>query len=207
MDKDGRYLDYYPEDDDELPPTSNPPSRVKNFKQSDRGGRPPISEDYYDEDDVIVGSELPPTSSPPSSESKVGSYPNTYPPTYNPHTGGRSHNVPGAGGPTTLPLDVAETENEFVVKASLPGIKPEDVQIAVHGDTLTIRGESKAEEEKQGQTSRLRERRSGMFQRSLRLATPIDADKANARFKDGVLTLTLPKSEQARPKQIRIGGQ
>ena len=68
----------------------------------------------------------------------------------------------GAGGPTTLPLDVAETENEFVVKASLPGIKPEDVQITVHGDTLTIRGESKAEEEKQGQTWHLRERRSGV---------------------------------------------
>lgn len=52
----------------------------------------------------------------------------------------RPGGVPGAGGPTTLPLDVAETENEFVVKASLPGIKPEDVQITVHGDTLTIRG-------------------------------------------------------------------
>ena len=114
---------------------------------------------------------------------------------------------PRAGGFATLPLDVAETENEFVVKASLPGIKPEDVQITVHGDTLTIRGESKAEEEKQGQTWHLRERRSGAFQRSLSLATPIDADKANARFEHGVLTLTLPKSEQARPKQIKIGGQ
>ena len=119
----------------------------------------------------------------------------------------RPGGVPGAGGPTTLPLDVAETENEFVVKASLPGIKPEDVQITVHGDTLTIRGESKAEEEKQGRTWHLRERRSGVFRRSLSLATPIDADKANARFEHGVLTLTLPKSEQARPKQIKIGGR
>jgi HSP20 family protein len=119
----------------------------------------------------------------------------------------RPGGVPEAGGLATLPLDVTETEGEFVVKASLPGAKPEDVQITIHGDTLTIRGESKAEEEKKGQTWHLRERRYGSFQRSLSLATPIDADKANAQFEHGVLTLTLPKAEQARPKQIKISGQ
>jgi HSP20 family protein len=108
------------------------------------------------------------------------------------------------GGASTLPLDVHETETEFVVKASLPGVKPEDVQITVHGDTVTIRGEVKAEEEKKGQTWHLRERRSGSFQRSVSLSTPIDSDKANARFDHGVLTLTLPKTEKARPKQIKI---
>ena len=112
----------------------------------------------------------------------------------------------GAGGLATLPLDVHETDSEFVIKASLPGIKPEDVQITVHGDTVTIRGETKAEEEKKGETWHLRERRHGSCQRSVSLATPIDSDKANARFEHGVLTLTLPKSEKARPKQIKING-
>jgi HSP20 family protein len=105
--------------------------------------------------------------------------------------------------PFTLPLDVTEAENDFVVQASLPGIKPEDVQTTVLGDTLTIRGESRVEEEN-GHNWLLRERRSGSFQRSVSLGTPIDADMASARFEDGVLTLTLPKSEQARPKQIKV---
>jgi HSP20 family protein len=104
----------------------------------------------------------------------------------------------------TLPLDVTEAQDDFVVKASLPGIKPGDVQATILGDTLTIRGESKAEEEN-GHDWLLRERRSGSFQRSVRMGTPIDADRASAQFEDGVLTLTLPKSEQARPKQIKLG--
>jgi len=109
------------------------------------------------------------------------------------------------GGATTLPLDIAENENEFVVKASLPGVKPEDVQITVHGNTLTIRGESRAEEEKKGEHWHIRERRHGAFQRSVSLATPVDSDKAQAHYDNGVLTLTLPKSEAARPRQIKIG--
>jgi HSP20 family protein len=116
---------------------------------------------------------------------------------------------PGGMGPATqatLPLDVTENENEFVVKASLPGVKPEDVEITVHGDTLTIRGESKAEEEKKGEHWHLRERRFGSFQRSVALATPVDSDRANAQYEHGVLTLTLPKSEAAKPRQIKVGG-
>lgn len=105
--------------------------------------------------------------------------------------------------PFTLPLDVTETEDAFVVMASLPGIKPGDVQTSILGDTLTIRGDSQVEED--GHNWRLRERRVGSFQRSVSLGTPIDADMANAQFEDGVLTLTLPKSEQARPKQIKLG--
>lgn len=107
---------------------------------------------------------------------------------------------------SALPLDISETEDHYVVKASLPGVKPEDVQITVHGDTLTIRGESKAEEEKKGQTWHLRERRFGSFQRAVTLASPINSDQAQAQFDHGVLTLTLPKSEQAKPRQIKIGG-
>jgi HSP20 family protein len=114
--------------------------------------------------------------------------------------------MPGGGGGVTLPLDIAETENEFIVHASLPGVKPEQVQITVHGDTLTIRGESKEHEEKKGQNWHIRERRFGAFQRSVSLNAPIDSDKAKAEFEHGVLTLTLPKAEAAKPKQIKVGG-
>ena len=104
-----------------------------------------------------------------------------------------------------FPLDIRETPDEFIVTASLPGFRPEDVQITAHGDTLTISGETKAEQEKKGEHWHLRERRFGSFRRSVTLNTPIDADKAQSRFENGVLTLTLPKSEQAKPKQIKVG--
>jgi HSP20 family protein len=118
----------------------------------------------------------------------------------------RPSNGGGTGGFATLPLDVSENENEFVVKGSLPGVKPEDVQITVHGDTLTIQGERESAEEKKGERWHLRERRFGSFQRSISLATPLDSDKAQAQFENGVLTLTLPKSESAKPRQIKVGG-
>jgi HSP20 family protein len=111
---------------------------------------------------------------------------------------------PAPGGAATLPLDVAEMEGEFVIKASLPGIKPEDVRITVHGDTLTIRGESKAEEEKKGTHWHMRERRVSSLTRSLSLRTPINADAASAHFDHGVLTLTLPKTAEAKPKHITV---
>jgi len=118
----------------------------------------------------------------------------------------RPGGMQGQNGLGTLPLDVTETENDFVVKASLPGVKPEDVQITVHGDTLTIRGESKAEDEKKGEHWHLRERRYGSFQRSVALSTPVNSDQAQAHYEHGVLTLTLPKSEAARPRQIKVSG-
>lgn len=105
----------------------------------------------------------------------------------------------------SFPLDVSETENEFVLHAQLPGVKPEEVQITVHNDTVLIRGETKSQEEKKGETWHLRERRFGSFQRAVNLNAPIDADKANAQFEHGVLTLTLPKAEAAKPKQIKVG--
>jgi HSP20 family protein len=118
----------------------------------------------------------------------------------------RPGGVSGGQGGFALPLDVAETENDFVVKASLPGVKPEDVQITVHGDTLTIRAETKAEEDRKGEHWHLRERRFGSFQRSLSLATPVNSDQARAHYEHGVLTLTLPKAEAAKPRQIKITG-
>jgi HSP20 family protein len=112
-----------------------------------------------------------------------------------------------ADGAGMLPLDIAENENEFIVKASMPGVRPEDVQITIQGDTLSIRGEIKGEEEKKGTNYHLRERRYGQFFRTVSLSTPIAADKAQANFENGVLTLVLPKAEEARPKQIKISGK
>jgi HSP20 family protein len=117
----------------------------------------------------------------------------------------RPSGVSAQSGLSTLALDVAETDNDFVIKAALPGVKPEDVQITVHGDTLTIRGESRLEEEKKNEHWHLRERRHGVFQRSLSLSAPVDSDKAQADFEHGVLTLKLPKSEAAKPRQIKVG--
>jgi HSP20 family protein len=119
----------------------------------------------------------------------------------------RPGNLSATNGHSTLPLDVSETEDAFVVKASLPGIKPDDVQITVQGDMLTIRGESKEEEEKKDERWHVRERRFGSFQRSVSLPTPVNSDAAQARYEHGVLTLTLPKSEAAKPRQIKIGAK
>ena len=90
-----------------------------------------------------------------------------------------------------------------VVTASMPGIRPEDADHSPR-PYFTIRGDSKVDEEQQGHNWLVRERRAGSFQRSVNLGTPINADKASAQFENGVLTLTLPKSEQARPRQINI---
>ncbi|HEV3121632.1 MAG TPA: Hsp20/alpha crystallin family protein [Isosphaeraceae bacterium] len=109
-----------------------------------------------------------------------------------------------SGGHAGFPIDVAETDNEFIVQAALPGVKPDDVQITVHGETVSIRGHSKAEEEQKGKNWLLRERAHGTFQRSLALTAPIDSNKAVARFDHGILTLTLPKAEQAKPRQIKV---
>jgi HSP20 family protein len=106
-----------------------------------------------------------------------------------------------------LPLDIAEDENQFSIKMSLPGVQPEDVHITAHGQDLTIRGEIKAEEERKDTHWHLRERRFGQFQRTVSLPTMINPDRAHAGFENGVLTLVLPKAEEAKPKEIRVGRQ
>jgi HSP20 family protein len=105
-----------------------------------------------------------------------------------------------------FPLDIAETDAAFEVKAALPGLKPDEVEIQVHGDTVTIKGESKAETEEKGKNWLRRERRYGVFARTFTLPTAIDAAKAAADFEDGVLKLTLPKSETEKPKTIQVKG-
>jgi HSP20 family protein len=119
----------------------------------------------------------------------------------------RPGHFPAPDGPAVLPLDVCESENEFVIRASVPGVKPEDVQITVLGDTLMIRGEGRAEEEKPGERWHIRERGCGTFQRSLALGAPVKADQAQAHYEHGVLTLTLPKADEAKPRQFKINGR
>ncbi len=112
------------------------------------------------------------------------------------------------GTPAGLALDVQETPEAFVVTASVPGVPAEDVDITVLGDTLRIRGERREESAQEGQGGRwlLRERRYGAFERTVALPTTVKADAAAAEFKDGVLTITLPKAEEAKPRSIPVRG-
>ncbi|HCB01040.1 MAG TPA: heat-shock protein Hsp20 [Anaerolineae bacterium] len=101
-------------------------------------------------------------------------------------------------------VDMYQTDNEVVVKAALPGIKADEVQINVTGEVLTLKGETKHEEEKKEKAYHLREQRWGSFERSIVLPTEVVADKAKADFENGVLTITLPKAEEVKPKTISI---
>jgi HSP20 family protein len=101
-------------------------------------------------------------------------------------------------------IDMYQTDNEVVVKAALPGIKADEVQINVTGDLLTLKGEVKREEEKKDRSWHVREHRWGAFERSITLPTGVISDKAKADFENGILTVTLPKSEEVKPKVITV---
>lgn len=108
------------------------------------------------------------------------------------------------GGRMGMPLDIAERDDHFEVRASLPGYKPDEVHVMVQGDTLTIRARRNEDEEQKNENWIVRERRTGSLTRSITLPVAVDADKATARFEDGVLTLELPKAETSKPKQIPL---
>ncbi len=101
-------------------------------------------------------------------------------------------------------IDIYQTDADVVVKAAVPGIKPDEVSISVTGDILTIKGEVNREEEVKEKEYQLRERRWGSFERSLMLPTEVKSDQAKAEFENGILTITLPKDEKAKPKMISI---
>jgi HSP20 family protein len=103
-----------------------------------------------------------------------------------------------------LPLDVIETEDELVVKATVAGYKPEEIDVTIVGDTLTIKGEVKEAQKEEPPTYLLQERRLASFKRSFTLPVDVQADQAKAEFEYGVLTLALPKAEAIKPKQIKI---
>lgn len=101
-----------------------------------------------------------------------------------------------------LPIDAYTTDDAIVLVADVPGLKPEQLDVTLEGDTLTIHGELPARTESKNYL--LRERVSGKFERVLTINTPIDNNKVEAVFEDGVLTLTLPKAEAAKPKTITV---
>ena len=103
-----------------------------------------------------------------------------------------------------LAVDVVENKDEFIIKASVPGISPEDLDISYTDDTLTIKGKIKSENEVKENQYHLRERRYGSFSRSVRLPNKVKGDAIEASCQNGVLTLRLPKAEQDKPKRIAI---
>jgi HSP20 family protein len=102
-------------------------------------------------------------------------------------------------------LDVVERDNEFVVKAEMPGMKKDDIEVSLENGVLTITAETRSEtEEKEGDRVIRQERRYGKYLRSLRLGKEIDEKKVKASYKDGILELVLPKAEEVKPKKIAV---
>lgn len=119
-----------------------------------------------------------------------------------PFRGGRDLNVSGADWAPRA--DIIETDDNFSVKVEVPGIKREDVKINLENHVLSISGENKQEKEEKGKKFHRVERYYGSFSRSFSLPENVDEEKIDAVFKDGMLTLTIPKKEVAKPKAIEI---
>jgi len=104
-------------------------------------------------------------------------------------------------GAIQLPVDIYFTEDEVVIKAAVPGVNPDDVEITIEGDTLMIKGETTAPEDVD---YICQEHCYGPFARTFNLNVPIQTDKVTAEFENGMLTLTLPKAEEVKPKTIKV---
>lgn len=104
----------------------------------------------------------------------------------------------------TPALDLYEGKENFVVKVELPGMKREDIEVSLHEGSLSLSGERKSDEKYADAEVYRTERFFGRFQRTVTLPTPVAAEKVKAAYKDGVLTITLPKTEEAKPKQIEV---
>ncbi|KPK45640.1 MAG: molecular chaperone [Nitrospira bacterium SM23_35] len=107
-------------------------------------------------------------------------------------------------GPWAPSVDVSETVKDVVIRAEIPGMDPKDIDVSVHGDVLTLRGERKKEHEEKGEDFHRIERSYGAFSRSIRLPAEVDANKVNATYKDGVLKINLLKTEEAAVKKIEV---
>jgi HSP20 family protein len=101
-------------------------------------------------------------------------------------------------------IDMFQSDDEIVVKAALPGIKADEVQINITGEVLTLKGEVKQSQEMEEKAWHIREQRFGSFERSIALPTDVVADKAQADFENGILTITLPKAGEVKPKSITV---
>ena len=111
---------------------------------------------------------------------------------------------PFVGNEASLTVDMVEAENEIVVKAAVPGVKADEIDITVTGDVLTIKGETKEDKDRKEGNYHYREWKYGAFERSLTLPASVNVEGATAEFENGVLTLTLPKSETAKPTKLQI---
>lgn len=109
-----------------------------------------------------------------------------------------------AGPAAALPVDMYETDDRVVVNATVPGIKPEDLEVTITGDLLTIKGEFKSEEKTEKRNYLRQERRYGSFCRQVGLPAGVDSNNAQATFEHGVLTLELPKAEEAKVKSVKV---
>lgn len=121
----------------------------------------------------------------------------------------RAGNLPSVeegleGREWTPEIDIYENDDNFVIEADIPGMDIKDIKIEVQDNTLTIKGEKKFEEKTEKDKYIRVERLYGSFYRSLSLPMNVDSDKIDANYKDGTLVLTLPKTEQAKPKQIKV---
>ncbi len=113
----------------------------------------------------------------------------------------------GLEGTWTPVLDVAETDNEFMVKAELPGMKAQDIEVTVRDNNLVISGEKKETEERKEQNWYHVERRYGSFYRTIPLPSNVDAEKIQATCQDGILSIRLPKTEAVKPRKIEVKGE
>ena len=104
----------------------------------------------------------------------------------------------------SIPLDAVEEDDKLVVRASLPGISPDDIDVTVEDKVLTITGKTKEEHEQKEGGYLVRERRSGSFHRALRLPDTVDVDKAETHYEDGVLTIALPRTESRKAKHLTV---
>lgn len=109
-----------------------------------------------------------------------------------------------SGGQWIPSIDVCENKDNVIIKADLPGLKKEEIELSVQEDHLVLKGEKKKDSEVKEENFYKAERFYGSFVRTVPLPAPVDSGKADAKYQDGVLTVTLPKKEEARPKQIAI---
>ena len=116
----------------------------------------------------------------------------------------RMLNEPRGARPWSPSVDIYETENELVLKADLPDVKLEDIQVGVENQTLTLKGERKFEEDDSIRGHHRIERNYGAFVRSFTVPATVDPEKVAAEYKNGVLTVKLPKKEAAKPRQVKI---
>jgi HSP20 family protein len=121
-------------------------------------------------------------------------------------TGRRDRDEEMSMGAWVPPVDIAEEQDQIMITAELPGFKPDDIQINMEGNVLTLRGERKFEEEKDRRNYHRVERAYGVFVRSFSLPNNVDRENVKAEFRDGILELTLPKREEAKPRRIQVTG-